>query len=195
MSPVYARCGAIVARATARASSSWRRNFPRHASAGSTSRTTPQRWAIARWKISPPSSSSATAPSSFTVPSCPTTSISGGSSSRSWKARNGRENPSDPVLDPPPGGARVRRRADRPPDHDVVGAVFERLGHVDSALLVADVRADGPDAGRDHEQSLAEFGFQLRRLVPRSDDAVAARRHGAPCAGENQLLERLLGAH
>src|SRR3954453_19331687 len=190
MSPVYARCGAIAARATARASSSWRRNFPGRASAGSTSRTTPRRGAIARWKISPPSSSSETAPSSFTVPSCPTTSISGGSSSRSWKARNARENPSDRVLDRRRGGARVRRRADRPPHHDVVGAVSERLGHVHSALLVTDVRADGPDAGRNDQQSLAEFGFQLRRLVSRSDDAVAARRRGAPCAGENQLLER-----
>src|SRR5580765_3750301 len=188
MSPVYAPCGATVARATARASSSWRRNSPARASAGSTSKTTPPRSASGRWRTSPPSWSSATARSSSTVPSSPTTSTSGGCSSR-WK------NPSDRVLDRRRRGARVRRRTDRPAHDDVIGAVSECLGHVDRALLVAGLGTDGPDARCHDEKSLAEFGFQHRRLVSRSDDAVAARVYGALRAGENQLLQRLRGAH
>src|SRR4051812_10004613 len=200
MSPVFAPCGAIAAKRTAKASSSWRRNSPARAFAGSTSRTTPRSSASGRWRTSPPSSSSATAPRSSTVPSSPTMSISGGSSRPSWRTRNGRKKPSDRVLDRGRGGAGVRRRADRPSDHDVVGTGGKGLRDIHGALLIVAhfscLRAlHRTNAGRYDEQSFLELGLEARGFEPGSDDAVAARRHGGPCAGENQLLERLRGAH
>src|SRR3954468_2239575 len=193
MSPACAPCGAIAARRTENASSSWQRSSPARAFAGSTSRTTPRRSASGRWRTSPPSSSSATAPRSSTVPSSPTKSISGGSSNR-WK------NPSDRVLDRGRGGAGVRRRADRPPDHDVVGPGGKGLRDIYGALLIVAhfscLRAlHRTNSGRYDQQSFLELGLEARGFEPGSDDAVAARRHGGPCAGENQLLERLRGAH
>lgn len=47
-----------------------------------------------------------------------------------------REQIRDGGLDRCCGGARVRRVADRPPHHDVIGAIAERLCHVHNALLV-----------------------------------------------------------
>src|SRR5689334_343071 len=79
----------------------------------------------------------------------------------------------DGFLDRLGRGPRVLRVAHRPADHDVVGAVLERLGHVDHALLVPGVAADGTYSRGDKEKFLAISGPQRGNLQPGGNDAVA----------------------
>src|SRR3970040_1351981 len=71
---------------------------------------------------------------------------------------------SDGRLDRLGGRARIRRVANRPAHHDVVGAVREGLRDVDDALLVLRRRARGPHARHHHQQPLAEGRLDLRRF-------------------------------
>ena len=174
------RSGAIPASATARASSSWRRNFPARASAGSTSRTTPTEVGELEVENFPTILVERDGAELFYGPLLPHHGHLGRLLMKSSLGRKILAMVSWIASAAARGSAAC---ADRPPDHDVVGAGGKSLRHVDGALLVADVGTGGPDAGRDDEQSLAEFGFQLRRLVTRSDDAVAARLHGAASRG------------
>jgi len=87
-------------------------------------------------------------------------------------------------------GTRVRRQANRPANHDVVGAVGERLRHVDGALLIVYCTIQHRANSRSyHQQTLAELSFQCRRLQPRGNDAVAAGFERPPGTRENEPLD------
>src|SRR5947207_3062962 len=81
--------------------------------------------------------------------------------SRSLGGKNGRNR----ALNRLGRGARIDRLPDRPPDHDVVSAVGERLRNVDRALLIVRwLVLHRPDARGDHQQPFLELRFDTRRL-------------------------------
>src|SRR5882672_6026247 len=168
---------------TGRGFSSWPGAFRRPGSPGSIPRTTPTRWATWRSRTFRPSWSSAAGRRFSTARSrLPTTSCSA-----CWRSCSGK-NSRDAALDGLRRRPRVRGRADRPPDDDVVGAVRERLRYVHGALLVVLI-FHRTDAGCDDQQLVLEFGFQLLRFEPGRDYAIAAGLHRAPRAGQHQALD------
>src|SRR6185503_13326354 len=100
-----------------------------------------------------------------------------------------REDACDCVLNGLGSGLWVGGIANRPPDHDVVGSIGERILDAYHTLLIVDRTVlDRSDSRRDDEQPLVELLAQHFRFEARGHDAIATGFKCAAGAREDQLL-------